>query len=149
AFRLGQTRDGVEPFDNVFGRNRHATDADPLTEVDEMRRGVETRDEAGLAPQALEIARSRALAVRARDVSRGEVALGTAEGLEQHKNAREAELSPSALEAEQALECGLIEGKRRGHRSAGRAMETRGVSCTGVSPSEAGGLAPRVNPLVP
>src|SRR5262249_13055588 len=87
-----------------------ADDADALTEVDQMRRGVEAGAHTRLAQRALDERAHRALAVGARDVHGAEARVGIPQRAEQRAGAVESELVLAAFEAIERLEPALKPG---------------------------------------
>ena len=101
---LGQARDQREAPRQPPLVGPLAVHADALAEVHQVRRGEEPGADPGLAQHALHQRAHRALAVRARDVHRGPLAVGIAQGAEQRARAVEAELVAPAFESVQRFE---------------------------------------------
>jgi hypothetical protein len=83
--------------------NGGAADHEPFRQVGEVGRDVARGPDAGRHQRRMRHRGHRALAVGARDVERGEAALGVAERVTQARDVLETQLDPEHLERENAV----------------------------------------------
>ncbi len=80
----------LDKTDDPFFGNRHAIDADALAEIEQVRRGVQARVQALTLQDRGKRVRATALAVGARDVNHGVMAVGVAEMIVERDSVRHA-----------------------------------------------------------